>query len=171
MTFGLLRYSLYTKLKLPINCRHSFKFDIPCYISRKPLFNETIRWTSTKITTKQTKQLFSKSKVLRLYALAKPEKNRLICKWKSTISSWFHWANSSYFISGAVCFLLVSSAVTMAIPFSFGRIVDIIYKSDITEAQAKLVTICSILLPVFIIGAACNFGRIYLMNTSGSYIE
>lgn len=70
--------------------------------------------------------------------------------------------------SGAVCFLLVSSAVTMAIPFSFGRIVDIIYKSDITEAQSKLVTICAILLPVFLIGAACNFGRIYLINTSGN---
>jgi len=73
--------------------------------------------------------------------------------------------------SGAVCFLLVSSAVTMAIPFSFGRIVDIIYKSDITEAQSKLITICTILLPIFVIGAACNFGRIYLMNTSGNYIE
>ncbi|VVC39035.1 ABC transporter type 1, transmembrane domain [Cinara cedri] len=69
--------------------------------------------------------------------------------------------------SDAVCFLLVSSAVTMAIPFSFGRIVDIIYKSDSTEVQSKLVTICSILLPIFIIGAACNFGRIYLINTSG----
>lgn len=58
----------------------------------------------------------------------------------------------------------------MAIPFSFGRIVDIIYKSDVTEAQAKLITICTILLPVFIIGAVCNFGRIYLINTSGKYI-
>lgn len=80
MTFGLLRYSLCTKLKLPINCRHSFTIDIPRYISRKPLFNETVRWTSTKVTTKQTKQLLSKSKVLRLYTLAKPEKNKLICK-------------------------------------------------------------------------------------------
>lgn len=73
------------------------------------------------------------------------------------------------FITGAVCFLLVSSAVTMAIPFSFGRIVDIIYKSDNAEIQSKLVSICVILLPVFIIGAACNFGRIYLINTSGNY--
>lgn len=80
MTFGLLRYSLCTKLKLPINIRNSFKVDIPYYISRKPLFNETVRWTSTKVTTKQTKQLLSKSKVLRLYSLVKPEKNRLICK-------------------------------------------------------------------------------------------
>ncbi|VVC39028.1 ABC transporter type 1, transmembrane domain [Cinara cedri] len=55
----------------------------------------------------------------------------------------------------------------MAIPFSFGRIVDIIYKSDSTEVQSKLVTICSIQLPILIIGAACNFGRIYLINTSG----
>lgn len=73
------------------------------------------------------------------------------------------------FILGAVCFLVVSSAVTMAIPFSFGRIVDVIYKSDSSEAQSKLVTICAILLPVFVIGAACNFGRIYFINTSGNY--
>jgi len=73
--------------------------------------------------------------------------------------------------TGAVCFLLVSSAVTMAIPFSFGRIVDIIYKSDATEAQSKLVKTCTILLPIFLVGAACNFGRIYLMNTSGNYIK
>jgi len=105
-----------------------------------------LRWTSTKNMTRQTKNLFTESKILRLYSLAKPEKNRLIC---------------------AVCFLLVSSAVTMAIPFSFGRIVDIIYKSDTTEVQSKLVTICIVLLPVFLIGAACNFGRIYLINTSG----
>ncbi|KAL4090873.1 hypothetical protein QTP88_025635 [Uroleucon formosanum] len=146
MTFGLLRYSLCTKLKLPIHYHHSFIVNIPHYSTRRPLLNETVRWMSTKSITKETKKLFSESKVLRLYSLAKPEKNRLIC---------------------AVCFLIVSSAVTMAIPFSFGRIVDIIYKSDITEAQSKLVTICSILLPVFLIGAACNFGRIYLINTSG----
>ncbi|XP_022175730.1 ATP-binding cassette sub-family B member 10, mitochondrial isoform X1 [Myzus persicae] len=146
MTFGLLRYSLCTKFKLPIHYQHSFIVNIPRHRTRKSLFNETVRWMSTKSTSKETKKLFSESKVLRLYSLAKPEKNRLIC---------------------AVCFLLVSSAVTMAIPFSFGRIVDIIYKSDITEAQSKLVTICTILLPVFLIGAACNFGRIYLINTSG----
>ncbi|CAI6363096.1 unnamed protein product [Macrosiphum euphorbiae] len=146
MTFGLLRYSLCTKFKLPIHYQHIFIVNIPRHSTRKPLLNETVRWMSTKSTTKETKKIFSESKVLRLYSLAKPEKNRLIC---------------------AVCFLLVSSAVTMAIPFSFGRIVDIIYKSDITEAQSKLVTICAILLPVFLIGAACNFGRIYLINTSG----
>jgi len=59
----------------------------------------------------------------------------------------------------------------MAIPFSFGRIVDIIYKSDATEAQSKLIKTCTILLPIFLVGAACNFGRIYLMNTSGNYIK
>uniref|UniRef100_A0A2S2PEK1 ATP-binding cassette sub-family B member 10, mitochondrial n=1 Tax=Schizaphis graminum TaxID=13262 RepID=A0A2S2PEK1_SCHGA len=146
MTFGLLRYSLCTKFKLPIHYQLNFTVQIPRCRARKPLFNETVRWMSTKSTTKESKKLFSESKVLRLYSLAKPEKNKLIC---------------------AVCFLLVSSAVTMAIPFSFGRIVDIIYKSDITEAQSKLIKICTILLPIFVIGAACNFGRIYLMNTSG----
>lgn len=80
MTFGLLRYSLCTKFKLPIHYQHSFIVYIPRCRARKPLFNEAVRWMSTKSTTKETKKIFSKSKVLRLYSLAKPEKNRLICK-------------------------------------------------------------------------------------------
>jgi len=146
MTFGLLRYTFCTKLKLPINYKYCSVVNTHRCCIRKPYFNEIVRWTSTESTAKQTKALLSESKVLRLYSLAKPEKNRLVC---------------------AVCFLLVSSAVTMVIPFSFGRVVDIIYKSESTEVQSKLITICTILLPIFLIGAACNFGRIYIINTSG----
>lgn len=174
MTFGLLRFSLCTKLKFTVRCQHSLIVNVPRYGTRKPLFSETVRWMSTKnAATKQTKKLFSESKVLRLYSLAKPEKNRLICKYISIVVhhlTCFETDSVLLFFfppTGAVCFLLVSSAVTMAIPFSFGRIVDIIYKSDVSEAQAKLITICTILLPVFIIGALCNFGRIYLINSSG----
>jgi len=80
MTFGLLRYGLCTKFKLPIHHQHSFIVYIPRCRARKPLFNEAVRWMSTKSTKKETKKLFSESKVLRLYSLAKPEKNKLICK-------------------------------------------------------------------------------------------
>lgn len=80
MTFGLLRYSLCTKFKIPIHYQHSYIVSIPRYSTRNPLINITVRWISTKNTTKQTKKIFSESKILRLYSLAKPEKNRLICK-------------------------------------------------------------------------------------------
>ena len=30
-------------------------------------------------------------------------------------------------LSGAVCLLLISSAVTMVVPFGIGRVIDIIY--------------------------------------------
>ncbi|XP_050442336.1 ATP-binding cassette sub-family B member 10, mitochondrial [Adelges cooleyi] len=146
MTLSVLRYSLNAKIKLPSFCRHNHVIGIGRYCGRKPSVSYPIRWTTTKSNGTVPKKLISESKIIRLYALAKPEKNKLIC---------------------AVCLLLVSSAVTMAIPFSFGHIVDIIYKSDATETQSKLVTVCAILLPVFLLGAACNFGRIYLMNTSG----
>lgn len=85
MTFGLLRYNLCTKLKFPIHYyQHGLMFNIPRNCARKPLFNVTLRWMSTKTTTKQTKKLLSESKILRLYSLAKPEKNRLICKLNTT---------------------------------------------------------------------------------------
>lgn len=170
MTFGLIRYSLCGKLKLPVRYQRCCVVNIPRYYMRKLCVNETVRWTSTKANVKQTKKLFLQSKILRLYSLAKPEKNRLLCKFHAAnyrLTSGFNW-RFFFCISGAVCLLLVSSAITMVIPFSFGRVVDIIYKSDFGEVQSKLITICTILLPIFIIGAACNFGRIYIINTSGS---
>ncbi|KAJ8965541.1 hypothetical protein NQ314_004041 [Rhamnusium bicolor] len=89
-----------------------------------------------------------KSELKRLFSLAKPE------KWKLLI---------------AVGFLLVSSTVTMAIPFSLGKVLDIIYikNEGADEAKLKLNKLCGILLCVFVLGAICNFGRIYFMSTAG----
>ncbi|XP_022913291.1 ATP-binding cassette sub-family B member 10, mitochondrial [Onthophagus taurus] len=88
------------------------------------------------------------SDVARLFSLAKPE------RWK---------------LLGAVSLLLVSSTVTMAVPFSLGKILDIIYTSteEIDAARAKLNKVCAVLLTVFFVGAICNFGRIYIMSTAG----
>lgn len=57
----------------------------------------------------------------------------------------------------------------MVIPFSLGKILDIIYTSteDAETARAKLNNVCGLLLCVFIIGAICNFGRVYVMSTTG----
>ncbi|XP_050533666.1 ATP-binding cassette sub-family B member 10, mitochondrial [Daktulosphaira vitifoliae] len=148
MNFSLLRYSLSAKLKVPLlyrNLNYVIGISGNCRF-KPPLKTFPVRWVNTKNSNKVSKQVLSASKIIRLYSLAKPEKTRLIY---------------------AVCLLLVSSTVTMAIPFSFGRIVDIIYKSDASETQSKLIKVCTILLPVFLIGAACNFGRIYFMSTSG----
>lgn len=57
----------------------------------------------------------------------------------------------------------------MAVPFSLGKILDIIYtsSSDMENARTKLNSVCGILVCVFLLGAICNFGRIYLMSTAG----
>lgn len=89
-----------------------------------------------------------KSGVGRLFELAKTEK----------------WS-----LAGAVCLLFVSSTVSMAVPFSLGKVLDIIYTSsaNMDEAKGKLNRVCAMLVGVFFIGACANFGRIYLMSTAG----
>lgn len=79
------------------------------------------------------------------------------------------YLNIDLYFSGAVCLLFISSAVSMAVPFSLGKVLDIIYTSsnNTNDARTKLNNLCGILFIVFIIGAICNFGRIYLMTTVG----
>ncbi|KAH0554353.1 ATP-binding cassette sub-family B member 10, mitochondrial-like [Cotesia glomerata] len=90
-----------------------------------------------------------KSEIRRLFSLAKPE------KWKLT---------------GAITLLLISSTVTMAVPFCLGKIIDVIYTEDKDKMRENLKKISLLLLGVFIIGGICNFGRIYFMSTSGHRI-
>lgn len=90
-----------------------------------------------------------KSEIRRLFSLAKPE------KWKLT---------------GAITLLLISSTVTMAVPFCLGKIIDVIYTEDTDKMKENLKKISLLLLGVFIIGGICNFGRIYFMSTSGHRI-
>ncbi|XP_046384406.1 ATP-binding cassette sub-family B member 10, mitochondrial [Ischnura elegans] len=89
------------------------------------------------------------SEIRRLLSLAKPE------KWR---------------ITGAILFLIVSSSVTMAVPFCLGKVIDIIYTSESGVMKEKLYTLAGILIGVFIIGGLCNFGRVYLMSISGQRI-
>lgn len=88
------------------------------------------------------------SELTRLLSLAKPEK----------------WT-----LTGAIGFLIISSSVTMAVPFSLGKVLDIIYDStsDMVGAKEKLDALCLMLCGVFLIGGLCNFGRVYLMSISG----
>ncbi|XP_025835242.1 ATP-binding cassette sub-family B member 10, mitochondrial [Agrilus planipennis] len=93
-------------------------------------------------------QRLKKADLSRLFSLAKSEK----------------WT-----LFGAVCLLFISSAVTMAVPFSLGKVLDIIYTNNENsdDARQKLNKLCGILIAVFLLGGICNFGRVYLMSTSG----
>ncbi|CAK9815049.1 ATP-binding cassette sub-family B member 10, mitochondrial [Anthophora plagiata] len=89
------------------------------------------------------------SELRNLFVLAVPEKWRLF---------------------GAIAFLMISSAVTMAVPFCVGKLIDIIYTKDKKKMKENLNQLCIILLGVFIIGGLCNFCRVYLTSTTGHRI-
>ncbi|KFM79192.1 ATP-binding cassette sub-family B member 10, mitochondrial, partial [Stegodyphus mimosarum] len=80
----------------------------------------------------------------RLLLLAKPERWRL---------------------SGAILLLLVSSSVTMAVPFCVGKLIDILSSSK-EDMKSSLIDYCHVLVLIFAVGALANLGRVYLMNTS-----
>lgn len=70
------------------------------------------------------------------------------------------------FLAAMGC-LLVSSSITMGVPYSIGRILDIIFTENV--AKEKLKEFCVILVGIFVIGGLANFGRIYLMNGACEY--
>ncbi|PIK61530.1 ATP-binding cassette sub-family B member 10, mitochondrial [Apostichopus japonicus] len=105
-----------------------------------------------KVVNSEKKALLPKgSEVTRLLSLAKPERYKLF---------------------GAIGLLLISSAVTISVPFAMGKVIDTIYKSsdDSVKMMTDLSLLCKVLILVFICGAAANFGRIFLMETSGQRI-
>ncbi|XP_003699313.1 ATP-binding cassette sub-family B member 10, mitochondrial [Megachile rotundata] len=71
---------------------------------------------------------------------------------------------------GAITFLLVSSAVTMAVPFSLGKLIDVIYTTEKENMKDNLNRLCLILFGIFLIGGICNFCRVYLITTAGHRI-
>ncbi|XP_047997509.1 ATP-binding cassette sub-family B member 10, mitochondrial [Leguminivora glycinivorella] len=109
---------------------------------------ETSKVNSAVAGSKKINVKLKHSELKRLFGLAAPEK----------------WT-----LTGAIGFLIISSSVTMAVPFSLGKVLDIIYSStnDLAGAREKLDTLCLMLCGVFLIGGLCNFGRVYLMSISG----
>lgn len=74
-------------------------------------------------------------------------------------------------IIGAVGLLVISSGVTMAVPFCMGKVIDIIYTTaDHDQLVDRLNYVCKILVAVFLVGGAANFGRVYLMQIAGQRI-
>ncbi|XP_001604666.5 ATP-binding cassette sub-family B member 10, mitochondrial [Nasonia vitripennis] len=128
-------------------------------LSRKKLLNlkHLKRFSTDSIKTKlgePVKQVNNirrtkNNELRRLFLLAAPEKWRLI---------------------GAIAFLIISSTVTMAVPFCLGKIIDILYTNDQNKTKENLNKVCFVLLGIFIFGGMCNFARIYLMSTTGHKI-
>ncbi|GAB6021768.1 hypothetical protein CHUAL_004346 [Chamberlinius hualienensis] len=106
-------------------------------LSNKGAVIKTASKNKTKATTRE---------ISRLFGLAKDE------KWKLT---------------GAVILLFISSAVTMAVPFCMGKVIDIIYQSKPEVMKENLRNIAIALVVVFVLGAIANCGRVYLMQTTG----
>lgn len=87
--------------------------------------------------------------IRRLISLAKPHKLRLTL---------------------AVGLLLVSSAVSMTVPFFIGKLIDFIQTGDKDSIKEKLKNISLVMLGVFLVGSVANFGRIYLIQSTGERI-
>jgi ATP-binding cassette subfamily B (MDR/TAP) protein 10 len=103
----------------------------------------------TNNTAKVPKAKLSVNEVGRLLRLAQHEKGR---------------------IGGAIILLLVSSSVTMSVPYFLGKIIDMLqtYKHD--ELRRRLKQMTFILVGIFGIGALANFGRVYLILTTSQRI-
>lgn len=65
-------------------------------------------------------------------------------------------------IGASVACLVVSSSITMSVPYCIGKILDIIFTQDLVAE--RLTGFCAAMMGVFVVGAVANFGRIYLMN-------
>ena len=103
----------------------------------------------TNDTAKKPKVKISFGEVKRLFRLAEHEKGR---------------------IAAAIALLVLSSGVTMSVPFFLGKIIDMLqtYKHD--ELRQRLKQMTMILIAIFGIGALANFGRVYLILTTSQRI-
>ncbi|XP_018794573.1 PREDICTED: ATP-binding cassette sub-family B member 10, mitochondrial [Bactrocera latifrons] len=96
---------------------------------------------------KVTKVKLHRKDVIRLIGLAKSEKLVLIV---------------------AMGCLVISSAITMSVPFALGKILDMIFDKKGTHAETmeKLKEFSIILLGIFVLGGLTNYFRVYLFNSA-----
>ncbi|CAL8111742.1 unnamed protein product [Orchesella dallaii] len=123
----------------------------PCFVRKQNFKTSALLRSSMQSTKTGTDALVvkkpGKNEISRLLGLAKSEK----------------WT-----LTGAILLLVVSSTVTMAVPFCLGKVIDIVYTGQDKQAtKNNLDKVCLGLLGIFLIGGVCNFGRVYLMQTSG----
>ncbi|KAH6669115.1 ABC transporter [Plectosphaerella plurivora] len=73
----------------------------------------------------------------------------------------------------ALAFLIISSSVTMSIPFSVGRIMDLVTKDPAEDARLFGFTLTQFFVglgTILTIGACANFGRIILLRIVGERV-
>nr|CAB3219623.1 ATP-binding cassette sub-family B member 9-like [Phallusia mammillata] len=124
-----------------------------CYGAKTSLLRPTVSKlegpfysTSSKI----KKSLNPKSELARLFEIAKPELVN---------------------ISGAIALLVVSSSITLAVPFCMGKIIDLVQSiANDAMPQSEMQPVVTGLCALFVLGAVANAGRIYLLQTSGQRI-
>lgn len=75
------------------------------------------------------------------------------------------------FLTAAMSFLVVSSAVTMSAPFFLGKVIDTVYTNSSADFSASLTSLCMMLAGVFLCGGAANAARIYLIHVSGELLK
>jgi hypothetical protein len=69
--------------------------------------------------------------------------------------------------AGALLCLLVSSAVTMAVPYSVGAMIDLVANQQ-GDGGERLASLIQLLLGAFVVGGLANFGRLLLMQSAGA---
>jgi ATP-binding cassette subfamily B (MDR/TAP) protein 10 len=73
-----------------------------------------------------------------------------------------------FLLKGAMVLLLISSGITMLVPFFLGKLIDFIQNENKDTLKEKLQTISLWMVLVFLIGAAANFGRVYIIQSTGN---
>ncbi|KAI0201004.1 P-loop containing nucleoside triphosphate hydrolase protein [Astrocystis sublimbata] len=76
-------------------------------------------------------------------------------------------------LAGAVCLLLVSSAVTISVPLTIGKVMNLATSDSDAEAKIFGLTLYQFfpaLALIFTLGAAANFGRVILLRVIGERV-
>ena len=157
---------LYKKLFCQIGINSNVEY-VGKLAFRKHLHCSAIRWTKSGAAKILNNKTGNAKNISRLLSLARPEK---------------------YKLAAAIGLLVISSGVTMSIPFAMGKVIDIIYSMDqlktkhslnssyenieeslMSDSQRQsimnnLQKVSGILMGVFMVGALANFGRVYLMR-------
>lgn len=75
------------------------------------------------------------------------------------------------YLKVAIVLLVISSSVTMAVPFFIGKLIDFIQSSEDRESMKDRLKMISLAMAgVFVVGALANFGRVYIIQSTGQRI-
>lgn len=140
------------------------------------LFLRRNRFFNRKTAPKDAQKIKTKikiSEIKRLLSLAKPDRFKLAGKNIINVLLVHIYICIYFFFPiniGAMILLLISSGVTMSVPFFIGKLIDFIQTNDKELLKERLKYITLIMLGVFVIGALANFGRVYIIQSTSQRI-